>query len=90
MKRHRELPDQHDAWRDQEVLEDLFVTRGWTADDIVDHFRDLGSESISNGRVRYLLNHHDIRCEQSSVPNAGASAALWRMDKDAIGQGGDA
>jgi len=91
MKRSRS-PSKHPGdWRDPDELEYLYDGLGWTLTDIVEHFADLGSEDISEGRVRRMLDRHDIRCGRNDRPPVqGPGAALWNSDsiEDAVG-GGD-
>ncbi|WP_135807419.1 hypothetical protein [Halorussus marinus] len=86
MKRDRDLPEDPEVWRDPDVLEALYVERGWSVDDIADHFEALGAEAITPRRVRWLLHTNDIRCGRNDRPPVtGTAAQLWQTDKDAVG-----
>lgn len=86
MKRSRDLPEEPDAWQDPDVLEELYVERGWSVDDIVEHFRDCGSDIITARRVRWRLDTNDIRCGHNDRPPVtGRAAQLWQTDPDAVG-----
>jgi len=89
VKRSKTLPKDPDAWRDPDVLERLYTDLGWSLGDIVAHFEDLGSSEVSAGRVRGVLEEHDIRCGQNNrPPTTEPHATLWDGDKDLLG--GDA
>jgi hypothetical protein len=90
MIRTRDLPEHPEAWRDPEVLEELYVRRSWTLADIVDLFEDLGSD-VTTGRLRVVLDQHDIRCGRNNrAPTGGSQAMLWQADSlDEATGGGD-
>lgn len=76
--RHRrpEIPDPDEnptAYKDADVLEDLFVTRGWRRRDIADYF------GITDSEVRRALRVNDVERETkgSSAPNNGLARQIW-------------
>lgn len=91
MIRSRTLPEDPTAWRDADVLEELFVERSWSIEDIVDHFEDLGSDEVSYSRVRWLLDSNNIRSGRNNRPPiSGRAAMLWDADSLDDVRGGDA
>lgn len=87
--RTRELPDvpdpeeQPNAYEDAEQLEALYVHRGWTREQIAEHF-DTGVRQI-----RAVLEEHEItKGEGSRPPHKGPAAKLWEAGRQAaIDQG---
>jgi len=73
-----------DAYKSPEVLQDLYVTRGWRRRDIAEYFDIAGHEVVA------LLEEHEIQRERkySSAPTNGLAKELWEHGrKQAINAG---
>lgn len=76
----RPVPDPDkcpEAFKDPEVLEDLYVDRGWRRKDICDHF------DVPGHKIVDLLQEYDIERETkySSAPTNGLAKKLWEKGK---------
>ena len=76
----RSVPDPEErpeAYQEPEVLEELYVERGWRRKDIADHF------GITDADVRRFLYRHDIEQEtkNSQAPTNGLAKKLWEKGK---------
>jgi len=82
MRQQQRLPvpdpeERPEAYKDADVLENLYVTRGWRRKDIADHF------GITDADVRRFLYRHDIEREKknSQAPTNGLAKKLWEKGK---------
>ena len=71
MSRRRGLPDPSGEWRDDDVLRDLYVERGWSAPDIAEYFDEATS------CVRGQLDRRGIQTPDKQRPTNGLAAKLW-------------
>lgn len=71
-------PDERsEAYKEADVLENLYVERGWRRKDIADHF------DITDADVRRFLYRHDIEqdTKNSQAPTNGLAKELWEKGK---------
>lgn len=76
------IPDPEDdpkAYRRADVLEDLYVRRGWRRPDIAEHF------GISTSTLDRNLRRHGIKrdVEKSHPPTSGPARKLYKMGMEA-------
>lgn len=79
-QRRQPVPDPNErpeAYKEADVLENLYVERGWRRKDIADHF------GITDADVRRFLYRHDIEQEtkNSQAPTNGLAKKLWEKGK---------
>jgi hypothetical protein len=81
MRRGRQpIPDPQErpeAWKKADVLENLYVDRGWPRSDIADYF------DIEEADVRRFLYRHEIEREKSNsqAPTNGLAKRLFEKGK---------
>lgn len=81
MKQSREpVPDpdnRPEAYKDPDVLENLYVRRGWRRQDIADHF------DVPEHKVLTQLQRHNVEREtkNSCAPSNGLAKRLFEIGK---------
>ena len=90
MKRHADLPSEPDGWRDPEALRELFNRRGWSKQEIADHFNAISDDEVTYGVVKWQLHRHGIKKKSGNQPPTNSlSRRLWEMDPDDLPLGGE-
>ena len=81
-----DLLDDPEEWREREVLEELWLERDWTMEEIADALDELTThETVSIEKVRYALKTHNLRKGPRIGPTSGLAAKLLSSPKDAVG-----
>jgi hypothetical protein len=80
-----DLPTDPEGWQSREVLEELYLDRDWTQQQIVDHFDQLTEDPITKYRIRKQLHSYDLRKGDRRDPKRGLAAKLLELSPDAVG-----
>jgi len=70
---NRDLPDPTGKWRDDELLRELHVRRGWSAPDIARYFE------APKHTVEDELDERGLDAGGENPPTRGFAAKVWRQ-----------
>ncbi len=81
-----DLLDDAGSWRDRDLLEELYLGRDWTQQQIADALdEETTDEVVTKWKVRKALYQHDLRKNAPRPPQRGLAKTLLDSPADAVG-----